>query len=286
MAKNEYEIVKGKFSDAVLFTSEYTPEQIDKIMHDGSYKEIYLRCFYNPNYDFSFLTKYSHYLEGLEIVGATNKNYHFVNQMINLKYLNLQVYSDDEIDLNNFVHLENCIIQWQKTIKNLFDCLSLKSLSMSYDKKDLDKFSNLVNLEYLQIKVCPATSLLGLSKLKKLKNLKIFQFTKLESLDGVEKLLNLEELVINTCKKITNINNLANLTNLKKIVLNNLNDIDSIKPLVDVTSLEDIEIMEDTNIIDGDLNPLIKGKKIKRLVIADRPHYSHLSKDLKKIFNI
>src|SRR3989339_771511 len=221
MAKNEYEIVKGKFSDAVLFTSEHTPEQIDKIMHDGSYKEIYLRCFYNPNYDFSFLTKYSHYLEGLEIVGATNKNYHFVNQMINLKYLNLQVYSDDEIDLNNFVHLENCIIQWQKTIKNLFYCLSLKSLSMSYDKKDLDKFSNLVNLE-----------------------------------------------------------------NLKKIVLNNLNDIDSIKPLVGATSLEDIEIMEDTNIIDGDLNPLIKGKKIKRLVIADRPHYSHLSKDLKKIFNI
>jgi len=97
--------------------------------------------------------------------------------------------------------------------------------------------------------------------LTKLRSLRLALLRRLASLAGVEGLANLEELDIHSCRAIRSIEEIGSLSRLKKLFLNNDGEIESLKPIDNLDGLETIGFYESTNILDGDLSPLLRQRK-------------------------
>ena len=144
--------------------------------------------------------------------------------------------------------------------------------------------ARLVNLESLQILNAPVKDLHGLRLLAKLRSLRLAGLTRLASLSGIDGLASLEELEVHTCRKIRSIDEIGWLSRLKKLHLNNDGAIDSLKPLAGLAQLESVLFYESTDIVDGDLSPLLQLKKLKRVSFQNRRHYSHRREDFGDLY--
>jgi len=119
--------------------------------------------------------------------------------------------------------------------------------------------------------------------LVQLRSLRLANLRQLESLAGIEQLKNLQELEIHTCRRIHSIDEIGQLYQLRKLHLNNDGDIESLKPLANIEHLEWVTFYESTNIIDGDLSPLVRQRHLSQLAFRNRRHYSHKSEELRKL---
>jgi len=140
-------------------------------------------------------------------------------------------------------------------------------------------FSRLTNLESLAILNAPIETAEGIASLQKLRILRLANLKKLRSLDGLQVLSMLEELEVHTCPRIASITEVGSLANLRKLHLNNDGKIDSLKPLNAIDRLESVLFYESTNIVDGDLSPLMRQESLARVSFQNRRHYSHKRED-------
>src|SRR5690348_16386240 len=111
--------------------------------------------------------------------------------------------------------------------------------------------------------------------MKKLFSLRLANLKRLTSLAGIEGLKRLEELDIHTCRSITSIEEVGFLPQLRKLYLNDDGEIESLKPLERLHCLREVLFYESTNILDGDLTPLVHQKNLLRVSFQNRRHYSH-----------
>jgi len=229
--------------------------------------------------DLSFLSRLPR-LKLFEIFDFHIKDISPIHSLNDLKRLGVTTYCSTEIRFSAFPNLESCGLEWRPKAASLFDCGTLKSLFVNrYNGKDTAPFGRLVNLESLGILNAPVKNLSGLCELKKLRSLRLANLKRLTSLAGIEELTNLEELDIHTCRAIGSIEEIGSLTRLRKLHLNNDGDIASLKPIEKLTALESVLFYESTNIVDGDLSPLIRQKNLARISFQNRRHYSHRRED-------
>src|SRR5262249_52476741 len=125
----------------------------------------------------------------------------------------------------------------------------------------------------------PISSLEGLGALAKLRSLRLGDLRKLKSLEGIQNLTELKSLEINTCRAIESIDQLSQLTNLEELYLNNLGKIRSLKPLIPLKRLMRFTFSESTEILDGDLSPLLSLPNLGLVSFQNRKHYSHKRED-------
>jgi hypothetical protein len=198
---------------------------------------------------------------------------HFLHE---LRALEITTYCQTEIRFSAFPRLEKCALEWRPKAASLFDCTTLKKLFINrYSGRNVVPFTMLINLESLAILNAPVENLQGLSALKELRSLRLGNLRHLTSLAGIEGLAKLEELEINTCPAIGSIEAVSSLSRLQKIYLNNDGDIESLKPLEKLNGLASVLFYESTNILDGDLSPLLCQKNLSRVSFQNRRHYSH-----------
>lgn len=199
-----------------------------------------------------------------------------IHGLSELRSLEVITYCKTELRFGAFPHLEDCALEWRPKAASLFDCVTLKKLFVDrYSGKDTEPFGRLRNLESLAILSAPVENLRGLSALKRLRSLRLANLKHLSSLAGIEGLTNLEEIEMDTCRKVTSVDEVAHLTALKKLHLNNGGAIASLKPLLNLDGLESVMFYESTNIVDGDLSPLLRQKNLARISFQNRRHYSH-----------
>lgn len=202
---------------------------------------------------------------------------HFLRE---LRALNVTTYCHTEIDFSAFPRPEECALEWRPKAASLFDCPTLKKLFVNrYDGRDGAPFARLINLESLAILNAPVENLHGLRALKKLRSLRLAGLKRLKSLAGVEGLIGLEELEVHTCRAICSIEEIGSLSRLQRLHLNNDGDIRSLKPLEKLNYLTSVLFYESTNILDGDLSPLLRQKHLSRVSFQNRRHYSHRRED-------
>jgi len=225
--------------------------------------------------DLSFLISCP-WLKSLKIIDFKIESVEPVHALHELRALEVMTYCRTELRFSAFSQLEDCALEWRPKAESLFDCFTLKSLFVNrYSGKNLASFSQLENLESLAVLNAPVESLDGIALLRKLRFLRLANLKKLKSLAGVEALTKLEEIEVHTCRQIGSIDEVAALPNLRKLHLNNDGDIASLKPLDAVGRLESVLFYESTNIVDGDLSPLMRQKHLSRVSFQDRRHYSH-----------
>jgi len=229
--------------------------------------------------DLSFLAALPD-LKVFEIFDFNIRNIEPIHYLHKLRKLGVTSYCSTKIHFSAFSELESCALEWRAKATSLFECATLKELFINrYSGKDTAPFATLVNLESLAILNAPVENLHGLSGLKKLRSLRLASLKRLVSLEGIGGLANLEELEIHTCRAIHSINEIGSLLRLKKLNLNNDGDIESLKPLENLSGLETVVFYESTNIVDGDLSPLLRQRNLARVSFQNRRHYSHRRED-------
>ncbi len=134
--------------------------------------------------------------------------------------------------------------------------------------------------EYLDVRFSNITSFLEISKLGKIKRLELVWCLKLESDAGLSEIKNdIEWLHIDTSRKFSPQKDLFELRNLKVLCLNGCGPLDNLRFLEQMPNLVDFRFV-DTNVIDGDLTPLIKHPSLVNAGFLDKRHYNFKSDDI------
>ena len=219
-------------------------------------------------------------LKALDILDLTIKDIGPIHALPNLRHLGVTTYCLTEIRFSEFQHLEECALEWRPKAKSLFECISLKKLFVNrYAGQDAEPFARLTRLESLSILNSPLRTLEALRALRNLRFLRLGGLRRLASLAGVEDLVNLETLQVHTCRAIRRVGELGHLSKLRELHLDNDGDISSLRPLDALDALESVSFYESTNIVDGDLSPLLRQKALRRVSFKNRRHYSHRRED-------
>ncbi len=199
-----------------------------------------------------------------------------IHELRNLKSLGISTYCKTEIRFSAFPFLEDCGMEWRAKAKSVFDCTTLKRLFLNrYSGKNAADIGRLTRLESLEVLNAPIADIRGLSSLSMMKSLRLANLRCLMSLDGLGELGRLEDLTIDTCRKVQSIHELARLLRLRTLDLSNLGEIMSIRPIAGLSELRRVTFVESTNVLDGDLSPLVGLPNLTRLSFKDRRHYSH-----------
>ncbi len=224
-------------------------------------------------------------LKALTVQDQTLEAIEPIHSLHNLVELGLSTYSDTPVDFSAFPKIEKCGFEWIKGSDSLFDCVGLKSLGINnYKKKSSEPFSKLKQLEHLAILNSGIGELNGVFGLTNLSTLRLTRLRKIDSLGGIEALTNLEELEIQTCKGINSVLPSFSLNKLKKLFLLNIGNIDTLHGIENLTELEQLVFDESTNIIDGDLSPILSLRKLKKVAFQNRRHYTHRREDFGRLY--
>lgn len=151
-------------------------------------------------------------------------------------------------------------------------------------KEKLNSFGALSEsdkLLYLELNWANIKNFSGIEKFRNLKRLELHYCVKLENDQGLSELRDsLEFLHINSSKKFKFYNELLELKKLKVLCLNNCGPIESLDFLNDLPSLIDFRFVN-TNILDGNLNPILDHPTIRTVGFLNKRHYNFKDERLK-----
>jgi Leucine-rich repeat (LRR) protein len=229
--------------------------------------------------DLSFLAELPQLLS-FDILQLGIEDIEPVHRLHELRRLGVTTYCKTPLDFAAFPHLEECALEWRTKATSLFECRTLRKLFVNrYSGKDLDPFGRLTALESLAVLNAPIENIRGVTPLVHLRHLRLANLKRLVSLAGLEQLTALEELEIHTCRRIESIEEIGRLTQLRTLDLDNDGPIQSLKPLARLQNLERVVFCESTDVLDGDLTPLLALEKLSRISFKNRAHYTHRRED-------
>lgn len=140
-------------------------------------------------------------------------------------------------------------------------------------------------LLYLEINWCNLENFQGIEKYPNLKRLELHYCTKLISDQGILPLANtLEWLHINQSKKLEEVTEFDRLKELRVLCLNNCGPIPSIDFIRKLPNLIDFRFV-DTNILDGDLTPLIEHPSLRNTGFLNKRHYNYSSEKIEELLD-
>lgn len=130
------------------------------------------------------------------------------------------------------------------------------------------------NLCYLDLTWSNLKNFEGIGQFKELKRLELHYCTKLSSDTGlVEVSDTLEHLYINNCKKLVPSDELLKLKNLRYLRLNSCGNLENLSFLHKLPHLIDFRFV-DTNVLDGDLTPILEHPTIQSVGYLNKRHYN------------
>jgi len=160
-------------------------------------------------------------------------------------------------DSNNFENSEYAILWHLKDNLNSFN-----------------HFTESPKLLYLELNWANIKDFTGIEKFKNLKRLELHYCIKLESDKGLDQINeSLEFLHINQSKKFKFTNELLQLKELKVLCLNACGPIDNLDFLSNYPNLLDFRFC-DTNILDGNLKPILEHPTIRTVGFLNKKHYN------------
>jgi hypothetical protein len=157
----------------------------------------------------------------------------------------------------------------------------LRYLILWHHKSDhggLDNISVPADLRYLELNWSNAKRIGPLPA--GLRRLEAHYCTKLESARGLAAdCPGLRHLHLNTCRKFRDLTSLLKLKHLEVLCLNACGDLPDLEFLAGFPKLRDFRFV-DTNVLDGDLSPLLSHPKLESVGTLDKRHYTHKAAEI------
>jgi hypothetical protein len=143
-----------------------------------------------------------------------------------------------------------------------------------YKGLSFELLPNSDKLCYLEMNLANIKDFCGIERFTNLKRLELHYCKKLENIIGLLGLRDsIEWLYISHSKKIRSTDEISHLANLKVLRLNNCGPLESLDFLKDLPNLIDFRFV-DTNILDGDLTPLIKHPNLRSAGFFNKRHFN------------
>ena len=277
-----YKVINGGTGERLELRSSWDTK-IAEVMRQRGIRELELN--YAKGFagrDVSFLREMT-WLQGLVLTHRTLEDDSPVQELHGLRLLELNTYCQNPIEFAQFPELEECALEWRRGATSLFQCNSLQRLFVNaYSGKVADSFGKLRNLTELSIANGSLSDISGLEGCERLGFLGLYNLKRLTSLQGLSKLTGLQRVEINGCRNIGRIDELAGLERLRVLHLCDDGHIQSFKPIAGLVNLEEVLFYESTNVLDGDLGPVIRLPRLKKFAFAERVHYSRSRRDFEK----
>lgn len=306
LRKNEYEetlilrsedFIGGKLKNEII---EYAEKK--------GIKQIELNDFFGFSLnDLKFLHQFPA-IEGIRVIKSGGLDYEELKVATNLTCI-INNYTAEPIDFLQFKKLKKADILWDNGRISILQSTSLEEVTFhKFKGKDLKNLEHLKKIRHLILvdsSIETLNSIEGLENLEslelyhnsklfdlsmlsgctKLKRLKLGNLSKLYNLDFLLKCKQLENLGIQNCKNIENNTAVFELVNLKILGYMSSGPFKTITPITNLKKIERFFIAN-TNIIDGDLHPILELKKLISCSFIDKKHYSLKLEDIKSKLNI
>lgn len=152
--------------------------------------------------------------------------------------------------------------------------------SFKSQHRDFHDFPANGSAKYLELTLANITSFKGVSVLGKIKRLELHYCLKLESDNGLAEISDsLEWLHINQSKKFRVGDELLSISRLKVLCLNRCAPLPDLEFLSRFPQLLDFRFV-DTNVLNGDLSPILRHPTLCSVGFLDKRHYSMRSKEI------
>lgn len=206
--------------------------------------------------------------------------------LADMEHLTLDHY-DAPIPLSGFATLKTFAGEWSRGLDFEHGCESLRSLTLSkYKAKDLDAFPCIPSLSELELMQPSIASLDGIERHLHIEKLQFFRCLQLTSIGAIAGLKDgdLEYIAFRQCKKINDVEALGELSHVKNITLETCGAVDSLKFLLGCQELEGVGFFE-TDVLDGDLSPLLQLPHLSFVGMSDKRHFSHTKSEIIRLLN-
>lgn len=226
--------------------------------------------------DLSFLAEFPDLLY-LHIDDGPRINIQHLNPLRNLRGLRLDAPAAG-IDFSWFPELELFVGDWHADHSNFVRCRELRTLYISQFKPRSGTFaelSRLTRLETLQLIRTSIASLDGIETLEDLRYLEIAYAPKLVSLDAFSTgTSDIRELTLKNARKIASYLPLVSITHLRRLKLTSSAPMPDLRWIHGMNRLDQLSLVE-TNVVDGNLAPLLDLPALRYAGFMDHKHYSH-----------
>jgi hypothetical protein len=185
----------------------------------------------------------------------------------------------EQISEDNIFH---CNYEDKQLSKNKFEDVEYAmTFQFKYKGLAFDLLPKSDKLLYLDMSLANIKDFSGISRFKNLKRLELHRCVKLENDNELGFLSeNLEFLHINLSKKFQFSKELLKLKKLKVLCLNTCGPIENLEFLSNFPNLIDFRFV-DTNVLDGNLNPILEHPTIRTVGFLNKKHYNYKSEKLK-----
>jgi hypothetical protein len=233
-----------------------------------------------PDSDVGFLTELPH-LHGVTILSSRVSDVSPVFQMTSLKKISLTCPAKKAGNFGSFGALESVFLTWRNLYDSIFDLERLKRVNIDgYPERDLTRWKPNRKSKFLGLSSTRLESLSGMDRFSNITELRLYACRRLNSLDAVSCAGSIQSLGLNKCPCVRDLSPVSNLVNLKELEIEDCKEILSLAPVAKCKKLELLQVAGNTNVLDGDFSPLKTLPKLKRVLLAQRKHYSHSAEDL------
>ena len=228
--------------------------------------------------DLSFLKDYP-LLRYLEIDGNKPVDMRQLSGLSNLRGLLVES-AGSGINFEWFPELEVFTGTWHADNHNLSSAHELRTMRIwkyAAKEKNLSVIANITRLETLHLTQTPIESLDGLETLEDLRYLDVAYAPKLASLSAFTACSGgLREVSIQNARGIASYQSLSSLSNLRLLILSSCAPMADLHWILSLQRLDFFSFME-TNVVDGDLSPLLRLPCLRYVGTFEKRHYNMTS---------
>ncbi len=278
-----FKIVNGRYGPRVVLTGAWAPE-IGKWMQRRGVTELECNYLYGCKLDGSceFLKEIP-FLTGIRIVNQNLRDLSPLSDLPALRSLELShVPRPRGLQFSVWNRLEQLNIEWFPGAEELFGCKSINQLSIGLypGKLGSKRFRELWQLEELCLSGGGLEEIEFFNALDSLQRLQLINLRHLRSLRGIEDILLLRCIRLDGCSGIRSIEQVRKLINLELLWFVDCGEVQSLDPVRNLTKLKSLLFGGSTNIVDGDLTPLLGLPELCHWGFAsDLKHYNIDSDD-------
>lgn len=234
--------------------------------------------------DLSFLADFPSLLY-LEVADQPRVNTECLAGLANLRGLRLES-PGTGIDFAWFPELEVFSGDWHAEHRNLAQCQELRRLQIwqfKPESEDLAELANLTRLEDLDLIQTNIASLEGLQTLEDLRYLDIAYAAKLESLEALSwQGCGIRELSLMNAKKIASYQPIVSVELLRRLKLSRCAAMPDLHWTTGMQHLDFFSFVE-TDVLDGDLSPLLRLPRLRYVGTMDKKRYNYKSEALNQL---
>ena len=277
-----FKLVDGMFGPRVALTGDWSPK-VGWWMSSHGIEELELNYIYDCKIgeSYAFLDEIP-FIKALRIVHQDASDFHHIENLKDLRSLQIELCNKPKnFQIDKLKNLEILEIDWFAGAEALFNCPSIRKLSIDHFPKNLGSglFKSLPLIEDLRIANSGLEEIENIRYLHKLKRLQLLNLKHLRALNGIENLRSLIRLRVDGCKQINSIFLLRSLENLEFLWLIDCGDIDSLDAICGLTKLQSVLFGGSTVIRNGDLSPLLDLPSLEHWGFANLKHYNVKQED-------